>query len=171
MDELKQELDALACYIHRVRREIAAIDHPVDDDHRFETMGEQMDAIVRATESATNTIMEATESSEDAIAKLGPLLADADQIALLDIISNNAGNVFEACSFQDITGQRVSRVAKSIVYVEERLNTLMMLMGVDEVNRIEVEPAREKSEDEALLNGPQIEGRRLMQSDIDKLFD
>ena len=61
-DQLKQELDAHFRYLQRVRQEIAAIDRPADQDHRFESMGDQMDAIVEATETATNTIMEAMEN-------------------------------------------------------------------------------------------------------------
>ncbi|MFT5539698.1 MAG: chemotaxis protein CheZ [Alphaproteobacteria bacterium] len=71
-------------------------------------MGDQMDAIVKATETATTTIMEAMENSESAVDKLREQLEDADQIALLDKITDSANNVYEACSFQDITGQRVS---------------------------------------------------------------
>lgn len=173
MNQLKQELDALARYIQRVRQEIAAIDRPVDEDHGFNSMGDQMDAIVKATETATTTIMEAMESSESAVDKLREQLDDADQIALLDKITDSANNVFEACSFQDITGQRVSKIAKSVTYVEDRVNKLIDLLGVEQLEAIEVMvPAGfEKSEDEALLNGPQMEGEGLSQDDINKLFD
>lgn len=173
MNQLKQELDALARYIQRVRQEIAAIDRPVDEDHGFNSMGDQMDAIVKATETATTTIMEAMESSEGAVDKLREQLDDADQIALLDKITDSANNVFEACSFQDITGQRVSKIAKSVTYVEDRVNKLINFLGVEQLEAIEVMvPAGfEKSEGEALLNGPQMEGEGLSQDDINKLFD
>ncbi len=169
MNNLKQELDALAFYIQRVREEIAAIDRPADSAHGFITMGEQMDAIVQATEHATNTIMTATEDSEGAVSELRGLLADPAQIALLDRITGNSNQVFEACSFQDITGQRVNKVAKSLTYVEQRVDNLMKLMGKDEIMEIEV-TAPQKSKDESLLNGPQLNGAGLVQSEIDKLF-
>jgi chemotaxis protein CheZ len=60
-DSLRHELVGLFQYIQRVRKEIAAIGRPADKDHKFESMGEQLDAIVGATEEATNTIMEAME--------------------------------------------------------------------------------------------------------------
>lgn len=170
MDDLKRELDALAFYIRRVREEIAAIDRPADSDHGFVTMGEQMDAIVHATEQATNTIMSATEDSEAALAELRGALTDPGHLALLDRVSENANQVFEACSFQDITGQRVNKVAKSLTYVESRVENLMKLMGADKIREIEVAVV-EKSADESLLNGPQLNGQGLMQSEIDKLFD
>ena len=170
MSRLKQELDGLSRYILRVRQEVAAIDRPAKPTDDFESMGDQMIAVVKATEEATETIMEAMESNSETIAKLKELINDPDQLALLDKIAANANNVFEACSFQDITGQRVGRVAKSITFVEERVEALKQLLGEQELAELEVEP-EDIPEDKALLNGPQLEGQGLSQDDIDSLFD
>jgi len=171
--DLVNELDALARYIQRVRKEIAAIDRPADETHRFNTMGEQMDAVVKATEQATNTIMAAMENNETVINQLRERLQEPVHVMLLDQLTANANTVFEACSFQDITGQRVGKVAKSITYVEERVDKLINLLGVDQTREVEVDVPEgwEKDEDEALLNGPQLDGQGLNQDDIDKLFD
>jgi len=170
MDQLRQEFDGLWRYIQRVRQEIAAIDRPADEDHRLKTTGEQMDAIVQATEEATNTIMECMEGTEETVGKLRELIKDPAQMALLDLISENGNKVFDACSFQDITGQRLNKVVKSITYVEERVNALVTIWGKEELDEVEVTPDREKSEDEKLLSGPQLEGKGLSQDDIDNLF-
>ena len=171
MDRLKQELDGLSRYILRVRQEVAAIDRPGDATDDFDSMGDQMLAVVKATEEATNTIMEATESSGAVVAKLRELIDNPDQLALLDRISDNANSVFEACSFQDITGQRVGRVAKSITYVEERVDMLKHLLGEHETETVDLGVDQAQSDDEKLLNGPQLDGEGLSQDDIDSLFD
>lgn len=171
MNRLKQELDGLSRYILRVRQEVAAIDRPAQPRDDFESMGDQMVAVVKATESATNTIMEATESNMETLALLREKISDPEQITMLDKIADNASSIFEACSFQDITGQRVGRVAKSITYVEERVAMLKRLLGEDELAQMDVEADPEVSEDEALLNGPQLNGQGLSQDDIDSLFD
>lgn len=171
MDQLKQEFDALRRYIQRVRKEIASIDRPADEDHKFDSTGDQLDAIVKATEEATDTIMECMESNEEAIEKLREQITDPVQVALLDQISSNGNEVFKACSFQDITGQRVNKVVKSITYVEERVLSLVEIMGKEVVDEIEVIADEEKTEDEKLLSGPQLEGKGLSQNDIDNLFD
>lgn len=170
MDRLKQELDGLSRYILRVRQEVAAIDRPAKPTDDFESMGDQMVAVVKATEEATNTIMEAMESNGEAIARLREKIDDPDQLALLDKIVDNGNCVFEACAFQDITGQRVGRVAKSIIFVEERVEALKHLLGEDELAKVEVE-SEDPESDVALLNGPQLEGQGLSQDDIDSLFD
>lgn len=167
---LKQELDGLLRYLNRVKSEIAAIGHPADEEHGFESMGEQLDAIVTATAEATDTIMDCVEKNQDLADKIRAKTTDKELLGFLDEMSKNSGDVFEACSFQDITGQRVSKVVKSITYVEERVNTLTEFWGSEELEMVDVEQT-EKTEDEKLLNGPQLEGKGLSQDDIDSLFD
>ncbi len=168
---LKSELTGLFQYIQRVRQEIAAINRPADKDHRFETMGEQLDAIVKATEQATNTIMENMEQSGERLNLLRGKLENDDQLKLIDRLLENNNAVIEACSFQDITGQRISKVVKSVTYVEDRVNALILAWGKDELDKIEVKPDHEKTEDEKLMHGPQDPERAISQSEIDALFD
>lgn len=169
-EDLKAQLNGLLRYIQRVRQEIAAISNPAEEDYQFDSMGDQLDAIVAATEKATNTIMAAMERNEEMIGELRAMVGDDKGQALLDGISSNGNAVFEACSFQDITGQRVNKVVKSITYVEERVNALVEVWGKEELDKIEI-AAEEKSEDEKLLAGPQMEGKGLSQDEIDALFD
>jgi len=168
--DLFKELNGLLLYINRVRKEIAAIDRPADEDHNFDSMGDQLDAIVKSTEEATNTIMACMEKNEEAVTALREKIDDPEALALLDNITNNGNDVFEACSFQDITGQRVNKVVKSITYVEDRVNALVEVWGKDELDKIEIEEL-EQTEDEKLLDGPQLEGKGLSQDEIDSLFD
>lgn len=168
---LRDELDGLLRYLQRVQTEIASIDRPADEEHDFGSMGDQLDAIVQATETATNTIMEAMEKNDEIVQKIREKVKDPDVGALLDQINNNSGDVFEACSFQDITGQRVNKVVKSVTYVEQRVNALIDVMGRDSIESIDVVAETEKTEDEKLLEGPQLEGKGLSQDDIDSLFD
>jgi chemotaxis protein CheZ len=172
-DVLKAEISGLLRYMQRVRTEIAAMNRGRDEDHNFETMGKQLDAIVEATEKATDTIMNAMEQNEESVAKIKEGLDDPEKIALLDKIIDNGNVVFEACSFQDITGQRVTKIVKSITFVEERVNALLDIWGRDALDDVEVETDEEvKREQELLLRGPQLDGQEtISQDEIDKLFD
>lgn len=167
---LKDELSGLLRYIQRVRTEIAAISRPADEDFKFESMGEQLDAIVKATETATNTIMAAMERNDDIIEKIRAKTKSKKLQELCDQLIENDNEVFEACSFQDITGQRINKVVKSITYVEDRVTALVDVWGKEELDKIVIK-AEEKTEDEKLLEGPQMEGKGLSQSEVDALFD
>jgi len=170
-DLLKQELLGLFKYLKRVREEIAAINRPSDQELHFDSMSDQLDAIVKATEEAPDTIMGCMEKNDDIVMELKKTITDPEQVKQLDQISANGADVFEACSFQDITGQRITKVVKSVTYVEDRVNALISVWGKDEIDRIEVKPTVEKTEDEKLLKGPALEGEGITQDEIDKLFD
>lgn len=170
VETLRSELIGLFQYVQRVRTEIAAIHHPADEEHQINSMGEQLDAIVKATENATNTIMESVEEVTDLLDSIRGDL-NGEQKAVADQIVDKTNTIFEACSFQDITGQRVSKVMKSITYVENRVNSLIDIWGKEELDRIKVDPEHIKTVDETLLNGPQLDGKGLGQDEIDALFD
>ena len=77
----------------------------------------------------------------------------------------------EACTFQDITGQRITRVFKSMQFVEDRVNAMIDLWGREDIEALGIElPKETPTGDEALLNGPQLPGEEISQEDIDKLF-
>ncbi|MEE9318275.1 MAG: protein phosphatase CheZ [Rhodospirillales bacterium] len=112
-----------------------------------------------------------SKSEADVLDKLRENITDPGQLELLSQISQNGADVFETCSFQDITGQRVTKVVKSVTYVEDRVNALIEVWGKDEIDKIEVKAYEEKTEDEKLLQGPALEGEGITQDEIDKLFD
>ncbi|MEQ8504029.1 MAG: protein phosphatase CheZ [Rhodospirillales bacterium] len=176
--ETKEELDLLHAeilnlfnYIQRVRKEVAAITRVDEGNGRFDNMSDQLDAIVQATAEATNSIMEIVEQNSDTLQKIRDKTEDPEIRALLDEVENNSSNIFEACTFQDITGQRVTKIARSVTYVESRVNSLIEIFGKEHLENVEIEDEVEKTEDEKLLSGPQLEGEGISQDEIDKLFD
>lgn len=177
LDELKllqKEILNLFNYIQRVRQEVAAITRPAEgEDNRFNSMSDQLDAIIQATEDATNSIMEVAEANEGYLNLIREKTTDPEILKILDDMETNSSRVYEACAFQDITGQRVTKIARSITYVDARVNALIDLFGKDHLDSVELgdEHVTEESEDEKLLSGPQLEGRGVTQDEIDKLFD
>lgn len=169
-EALRKELTGLLKYISRVRLEIANISRPADEEHQFETMSEQLDAVIKATDEASNTIMARAESNEELIAKLRTMIADPKQAALLDKLSANDMEIIQACSFQDLTSQRVTKVARSITYVEDRVAALTEVWGREELEKVEVK-GEEKTADQKLLHGPALDpNKSISQDEIDALF-
>lgn len=170
-EALRTELMGLLKYINRVRLEIATISRPADEEHQFVTMSDQLDAVIKATDDASNSIMASAESNEDIIAKLRATLTDPKQAALLDKLSENDMNIIQACSFQDLTSQRVTKVARSITYVEDRVSALADVWGREELEKVVVK-AEEKTADQKLLHGPALDPKKsISQDEIDALFD
>jgi chemotaxis regulatin CheY-phosphate phosphatase CheZ len=90
---------------------------------------------------------------------------EADACEMLD---RRATEIYTACSFQDITGQRMEKVVKVLHFIEQRINAIIEVCGprglIDEVL-----PSPEKS-DALLLNGPGLEGEGLKQDDVDRVL-
>jgi chemotaxis protein CheZ len=81
--------------------------------------GLELEAVVQATEAAADTILEAAEAIQ---AWLDGGDRDADSIAAL---TERVNAIFQACSFQDLTGQRIRRAIKQLQQVETMLEGLM----------------------------------------------
>jgi chemotaxis protein CheZ len=99
------------------------------------------------------------EGNESAVTELRTQITDPTQIKLLDKNADNGNNVFQACAFQDITGQRVSKIVKSVIYVEERVQNLVDIWGKDELSKLKVKEIEETA-DERLLRGPKLRGKK-----------
>ena len=164
---LKFEILNLSQYIERFRSEIARLNKGAPDAN-FKNMSDHLDAIIEHTDAATHEILKNLEEISDLVGKLQEKSKDAETGALCEQAIEKATTAMEACTFQDITGQRVTKIIRSMQFVEARVVAMVELMGRDSVER-EPLPAPKKGKD-PLLNGPQLPGNAISQDDIDKLF-
>jgi chemotaxis protein CheZ len=97
-------------------------------------------------------------------------LSDKDYRSLVE---ERILTIFEACSFQDITGQRIARVLEALEQLEKRLDRFAKAVNVrDSADAPDPEAAlRQARREVLLLNGPQNEDVAIKQDDIDALFD
>ncbi|GAB4122515.1 MAG: hypothetical protein Kow00104_06440 [Rhodothalassiaceae bacterium] len=161
--KIYRECRTLSEYIGNARKEIAALQPKDLESDRIPRAGMELDAIVQQTEEATNTIM----SSAEAIMGADP----GDVEAFQQIVQDNIMQIFEACSFQDITGQRISKVVSTLTYVESRIQELRNLLGVTAEDIEAAHAAQEKPQgDDVLLRGPALEGEGIDQSEVDALL-
>ncbi|GLS02854.1 hypothetical protein GCM10007859_29010 [Brevundimonas denitrificans] len=135
-------------------------------------MTDQLDAVVGDTEGATNAILEAVEIIEDKNESLELNATDPDQLEITEAISTAVMKIYEACNFQDITGQRISKVVGTLKFVEDRISTMIDILGGEqELGELErIEQALHLDGD-VELNGPRPEGHEISQAEIDALFD
>ena len=169
-NRLKRDLVGLFGHLNKLRKELATLQG--GEEHNFESMAETLDDIVKNTENASNTILESMEAIDEMV---NGLRAGGDPavIEACDGINDRVNQVFEACSFQDLTGQRINRLVKGLTFIEERINAMIRVWGRDEISKVidEVKQVeQEKTADEMLLHGPQSESRAIQQDDVDKLF-
>ncbi len=170
MSVLRGQLHDLKGSIDKTKAEIAALHKPGESEDKFTTAAMELDAIVKATEEATNNILGASEDIQDLAQSITDRSDDVKIREDVAKISELVITIFENCNFQDITGQRTGKVVKTINYLEERILTMINIWGEEEFEGVEL-PDDARSEDEKLLEGPQLDGQGISQNDIDSLFD
>ena len=157
-----RELREIASYIAAMRAEIGALQFHELRETRIPAAGQELDAIVKATEAASNTIMECAEAV---------LAGDAGDPAFKAMVDEKMLIVFEACSFQDITGQRVAKVIETLKHIEARVARFTDALRSRDTGRFVSEEERASAErkERLILHGPQLDGGDR-QGEIDRLL-
>jgi len=158
------ELREIAGYIESMRQEIGVLQVNDLKNSRIPSAGEELDAIVKSTEKATNTIMECAETL---------MAADAsDPAAFKALVDEKMLVIFEACSFQDITGQRIAKVVETLQHIETRVARFADVMRAKDLDGYlnDAERARAERKQKLMIHGPQLDGRGNVQNQIDELF-
>ena len=161
---LLTEIEDLARTIATARAEIAALG--VDDISRshIPSATDELDAIVAHTASATDSILEVCETLDDVASAL---TAAGDSAGLLSAgkLQEATTRIYEACSFQDITGQRISKVVATLKAIDQKIATIRTTFD----GRSDPTSAP-MTDDALLLNGPQLPALAMGQNDIDQLL-
>jgi chemotaxis protein CheZ len=156
-----REVEELGRTISLAKSEIAAL--KVDDitGHDIPFATDELDAIVEHTAHATNAILESCEMLDE----------------VSTTVSGDAGiklqaattRIYEACSFQDITGQRITKIVTTLKTIEQKVAHIVTTFGVpsEKGPRLATDHV---ATDADLLNGPQLPAQAMDQSDIDALL-
>jgi chemotaxis protein CheZ len=183
--KLYAELEALARFIQHARREIASI-RGAEAGGPIPAATDELDAVVGATEDATNRIMDCCDVVQGVAGRVDP----ESGAVLVDAVTR----IYEACNFQDVTGQRISKVVRTLKHIEGKIETLVETLGEDVFrgrgpdprpdhrpdHRPDPQPRRagpgpagdaaDAADDLRLLNGPQLPGAGIDQSEIDRIL-
>ncbi len=157
------ELEELAGYIKNAKQEIAAIKPKDISASHIPHATNELDAVVGATEDATNKIMDVCDTISAIAGNSSP--ETNEQLVACTT------RIYEACNFQDITGQRITKVVQTLKYIDGKIEALLKALG-EEIHRSDNgsgKPEREITEKD-LLNGPQLPQNAMDQDTIDKLL-
>lgn len=177
IEQVQSELADISGRIKSTKMEIAAIRHPRAQEDRFHRASIELNAVVASTESATHGIMEAAERIDTGVKALMQTASDEATRAQLEQLSRLVVSIFEACNFQDLTGQRINKVVRTLLFIEERVDAMIRLWDPREFEAMPLPEEPWIKKDEQLhLTGPaaagdQEAGQSISQAEIDALFD
>jgi len=113
-EKLKIELDLIYNAINRTKQEIAVLHGKSFNGAEMAKVTGELGAVVGGTEEATQQILEAVEAIDQAASALASAASPDQQRRLTEEIQEQVVAIFEACNFQDLTGQRISKVMNTM---------------------------------------------------------
>lgn len=163
VDQIRFDLVEMATAIARTKAEIAAMKPDVDHAGAFSSATAHLDIIVAQTEAATSDILAAAEQIQEIAWTMREHGVDGE---VCDILDGKATDIYTACSFQDLTGQRTRKVLDVLQYLEDRLSAIVGIWGLEGA----AGQALPQDTDHQLLNGPALPGEGLAQADVDTMM-
>src|ERR1041385_7752537 len=165
--EIRRDLQEIAKYLRALRQEIGALQGNALRHKRIPAAGRELQAIVKATEEASNIIMECAEAAMAA----GASSSDLD--AYKAFVADRMTAVFEACAFQDLTGQRLSKVVDTLHHIEARISRFADATSAKDTSghANDKEAADAERKLRLLIHGPQHDGEGVEQHEVDQLIE
>jgi len=167
IDRFRFDLVEMAKAIARTKIEIAAIKPDTEHHGRIGEATEELDAIVQTTEIATSDILAAAEQVQEVAWTMREQGIDG---GICDQLDGRATDIYTACEFQDLTGQRIVKVINVMRYLEGRINAMIDIWGnapgPDVADGVADAPAKP----DPLVNGPAKPGTGLDQCDVDMML-
>ena len=166
--QIKEEIRYLLSFVDQAKEEISSLRPKEYSTNKLPAAFSELDAIVSGTEEAAGKVMdcadELSEVSENFDGEVKQQLGDISV------------KLFEASGFQDITGQRVTKIVTTLVHLEERLSALADAMGDNDVDEVvndddNIDKDYDAMANEEFTHGPQLECDAKNQAAIDALFD
>ncbi len=117
----------------------------------------ELSEVVKSTEDATNKILDCAD-------RIRAVISGVADKKIQDDVFKEISSVMEACSFQDLTGQRIKKVTSTLQYVEETVGSLLNCMSVNK------KISKDVRADANLMSGPQLQSNTPSQDDVDNLF-
>ncbi|MDA0781051.1 MAG: protein phosphatase CheZ [Rickettsiales bacterium] len=126
-------------------------------DNVIESASSELDAVIESTEQATDTILDSAENIQK-------IILNSPENEVSKGITDNVMIIFEACNFQDITGQRIKKISKALDFIEHSAGHILSKYSYEDINK-------DERGDAHLMKGPGSNQDSPNQDDIDKLFD
>ncbi|MEQ9123096.1 MAG: protein phosphatase CheZ [Alphaproteobacteria bacterium] len=155
---------ALARELRRSMQELREIGAGRIASEDIPSATDELDAIIETTAAATGTILDACEQVEAAVDLTGDALAAT--------LTEATTAIYQACNFQDLTGQRVGKVVSTLRNIDRRVKAMCLAFGLDDDPPPQPEPDEMAKEDDEsrLLNGPALPDQAMSQDDIDRIL-
>lgn len=178
LHEIAPSLTAETMCLEKSRQELEFIYH-APAEKRLDSAAGELAAVIQTTEAATEEILSACEQIDAICHDVA-----ASRTTHMTIVEDDMNclqecviRIYQAATFQDITGQRITKVSRILGDIENRIGLLANILGIasdqldDVARKTDITSTETVDEEQKLLNGPAMPGEGICQSDIDAMFD
>src|SRR5262245_2519349 len=167
--QLQHEAQATNNAITRTKQEIAML-HAGAFGQGRPRAARELHAVVDGTERAAHQIMDAAETIAKAAKALTASGDRGQNDELSQQIRDHVLRIFEACNFQDLSGQRITKVLAMLQFIDESIARMMEIWGGADAFKHYTGASKDEP---GLLNGPKLGGEsgHVSQADIDALLE
>jgi chemotaxis protein CheZ len=152
--------------LRRSRQDLAALSGNGYLDAPLKRAGEELRAAIGGMDVATQNILKVAEDIDEGSRALVATLVDDYKRGVAQDIQEQVSRIYEACNFQDLAGQRITKAIATLDIVERAIAQLLRAWSSAESG-----PSGATNEN-SLINGPRLDGDtgHADQNDIDRLF-
>lgn len=171
--ELKRELDLIHETIRRTKRDVGGLEAGAFIGPQMARVGRELDAVIIGTEQATQNILKSAEDIDQIASALASMVKGSYETGLVQDMHDHVVRIFEACNFQDLTGQRIGKVIATLKYIEDHIDRMLEIWrAIEPAASAAGEPDPGRT-DAKFLNGPKLAGDvgHSSQAEIDVIFD
>lgn len=171
MQNLQHELALINEAVARNKRDLCQLIGE-GEERRMPRAAGELAAAVDCMEKATQTILKSVEIVDDNARALASARISDYERGLAEDIQDHVVQIYEACNFQDLAGQRIGNVIRTLNSIEDQVVAMLhRCAAVSGKTPDEAKPS--PASDDGLLNGPRLDGDggHASQSDIDMMFD
>jgi chemotaxis regulatin CheY-phosphate phosphatase CheZ len=169
-DQLHRDILDMARAILRTEKEIRAMRGRDGGTVQFAAASETLDAVIGTTEQATSAILSAAERVQE---QAWTMREQGEDPEICDQLDRSATEIYTACSFQDLTAQRIAKAVETLKFLDQRIRTLVDAAGLSDAIAEEIEDidATMAMEAETEKSQPDIWMSEANQAEIDDTFD
>jgi chemotaxis protein CheZ len=168
---VKRDIEMINRAIDSSKRELSALIGANGDESRLARARYELASAVAGMEKATQTILKAAETIDESARALHATLQNDYNRGLSQDIVDQIVRIYEACNFQDLSGQHIRKAADTLKSIEGHVARMTDIWGNIKAGDMQAKPDH-RPLGRALANGPKLEGDRghVDQNDIDTMF-
>lgn len=149
LQQLHLEVAELSAAIQLTRQEITELGSQQAQNGGFAATANEMDDIFEHTEKAISDILQAAEAMQ---ASAWAAREDGTDTEVCDRLDKCAIDIYTACTFQELTGQRIAKLLSLMEFTESHVVRMLQHWQVDDVmDAPEAEPIGAPTQNEMLV--------------------